>query len=209
MAKGGKFYVVWQGLHPGVYDSWDKCKAQIDGFNGAQYKSFPNQSQAEQAYQGKYSDYVNPSISKTPKKIIYSNLPIIHETICVDAACSGNPGVMEYRGVDTVTGKEIFKQGPFKEGTNNIGEFLALVHGIAYLTKNNIQKDIYSDSLTAISWVREKKAKTKLALTPHNQDLFDKIARAEAYLKKTTYTIKIYKWETETWGEIPADFGRK
>lgn len=42
---------------------------------------------------------------------------------------------MEYRGVDTKTRKQIFIQGPFEEGTNNIGEFLAIVHGLALLKK--------------------------------------------------------------------------
>ena len=60
---------------------------------------------------------------------------IIKESIAVDAACSGNPGNMEYRGVYTKTKEQIFHQGPFPQGTNNIGEFLALVHGLAFFKK--------------------------------------------------------------------------
>ena len=131
-------------------------------------------------------------------------------SICVDAACAGNPGTMEYQGVDTNTKRRIFYQGPFKDGTNNIGEFLALVHGLGYLKKyGHDTVPIYTDSTTAIAWVRNKKAKTTLLKTPRNAILFDLVARAEQWLKTNTYKNPIIKWETEKWGEIPADFGRK
>jgi len=131
------------------------------------------------------------------------------ESMSVDAACSGNPGVMEYRGVYSKTGEEIFHQGPFKYGTNNIGEFLALVHGLALLKQKNSPLPIYTDSKTALAWVKLKKAKTKLEKNDSTDVLFDLIARAEIWLKNNKYTTVILKWETAVWGEIPADFGRK
>ncbi|MDP5044916.1 MAG: ribonuclease H, partial [Leeuwenhoekiella sp.] len=130
-------------------------------------------------------------------------------SIAVDAASSGNPGIMEYRGVDTQTQKQLFHQGPFKQGTNNIGEFLALVHGLAFLKKNNSDRIIYSDSKIAIGWVKKKKCNTKLTESPRNKDVYDLVRRAENWLKTNTYTTVIVKWETKAWGEIPADFGRK
>ena len=137
-----------------------------------------------------------------------SKLPQI--SICVDAACSGNPGTMEYQGVETNTKHRIFHQGPFKDATNNIGEFLALVHGLGYLKKHGHNSvPIFTDSVTAMAWVRDKKAKTKLERTPDNAVLFDLIARAENWLKTNTYKNPFLKWDTEKWGEIPADFGRK
>ena len=132
-----------------------------------------------------------------------------YHSIAVDAASSGNPGVMEYRGVDTQTGKVLFKQGPFQEGTNNIGEFLAIVHGLAYLARHGSKRIIYSDSRTAISWVKKKKCNTRLKASEKNKDLFELIHRAEAWLTTNTYPNPILKWETRAWGEIPADFGRK
>jgi ribonuclease HI len=116
---------------------------------------------------------------------------------------------MEYRGVYTKTGKELFKQGPFQQGTNNIGEFLALVHGLAFLQQKKSNLPIYSDSKIAIGWVRKKKCNTKLKQNAKNKKLFELIGRAEDWLKKNTYPNKILKWETKDWGEIPADFGRK
>ena len=132
-----------------------------------------------------------------------------HHSISVDAASSGNPGKMEYRGVDTKSKKQLFIQGPFEEGTNNIGEFLAIVHGLAFLKKINSDKIIYTDSRTAISWVKKKNCNTKLEPNEKNSALFELIDRAIIWLKNNTYKTPIVKWETKAWGEIPADFGRK
>ena len=130
-------------------------------------------------------------------------------SIAVDAASSGNPGIMEYRGVDTQTHKQLFHQGPFQQGTNNVGEFLALVHGLAFLKKNNSDRILYTDSKIAMGWVKAKKCRTKLTQTSKNKAIFDLITRAELWLKTNPYNTRIVKWETKAWGEIPADFGRK
>ena len=207
-----KFYVVWNGRKKGVFTSWKVCKAQIDGFEGAQYKSFANLDEAEIASKGKYDDYKGkdtkkPTLSsKEKEKIGRPNL----ESISVDAACSGNPGKMEYRGVLTHNKQQLFIKGPFAKGTNNIGEFLALVHGIALLkSKNKENIPIYSDSKIAMSWVKKKQCKTNLHFDASNKDLLELIKRAEKWLKENTYKNPILKWETKAWGEIPADFGRK
>jgi ribonuclease HI len=152
------------------------------------------------------------AIARGPQTHInYEAFPeIIADSIAVDGACSGNPGIMEYRGVDVMTGAELFHQGPFPDATNNIGEFLALVHALAFFhNTQNSHTAIYSDSRTALAWVRDRKCKTKLARTPNNERLFAIIARADAWLATHTWTNRILKWKTEEWGEIPADFGRK
>jgi ribonuclease HI len=211
MAKKN-YYVVWNGVVPGVYNSWDECKAQVSGYDGAIYKSFPNLEQATEAFNGSPWDYVGKnakSTSSTKKKINADNPAIIKDSLAVDAACSGNPGLMEYRGVYVLTGEQVFHQGVFEHGTNNVGEFLALVHGLALLKQKNLTIPLYSDSANAIKWVKEKKCKTKLDRVPENESLFYMIERAEKWLKENTYTTKIIKWETSEWGEIPADFGRK
>ena len=132
----------------------------------------------------------------------------IKEALCVDAACSGNPGPMEYRGVHLPSGKEVFRFGPI-QGTNNIGEFLAIVHGLALMEQNGIRMPIYSDSVSGQAWVRNKKAKTTLARTPETEKALDLVARAENWLRTHQVNVPIMKWDTENWGEIPADFGRK
>lgn len=211
MAKSKKkFYTVWRGHHTGVFESWDDCKAQITNFKGAVYKSFKSFEEAKKAFKGDYRDFVGTSkkSSLSAEQLERIGEPNLY-SISVDAASSGNPGKMEYRGVDTQTKKELFKQGPFKEGTNNIGEFLAIVHGLAYLKKESSDRILYTDSRTALSWVKKKNCNTKLKRSPKNKDLFELVDRAVVWLKNNPYSTTIVKWETKAWGEIPADFGRK
>ncbi|SDS55528.1 ribonuclease HI [Polaribacter sp. KT25b] len=207
-----KFYVVWKGRKTGVFTSWNVCKRQIDGFEGAQYKSFANLDEAEIASKKTYDDYKGKNTKTATLSSVEKEKfgkPIL-ESISVDAACAGNPGKMEYRGVFTHNKKQIFIKGPFAKGTNNIGEFLALVHGIALLkSKNKEDVPIYSDSKIAMSWIRQKKCKTNLHFDASNKDLLELIKRAEKWLKENTFKNPILKWETKAWGEIPADFGRK
>ena len=212
MAKKKKYYVVWKGKKTGVFTSWDVCKKQITGFDGAQYKAFIDKKAAEIAFTKTYNDY----IGKDTKRVILSakekatyGTPNL-ESIAVDAACAGNPGLMEYRGVLTKNKKEIFKMGPYKKGTNNIGEFLALVHGIALLKNKNMDTyPIYSDSKIAMSWVKKKQCRTNVTFDNSNKEILDLIKRAEKWLKENSFKNPILKWETKAWGEIPADFGRK
>lgn len=222
MAKKQKYYVVWQGNQPGIYDSWADCEKQIKGVAGAKFKSYESRTLAEQAL------HIGPEMAASViekqtkgesilitdengmtqiRPDIQGSKPIL-DAIAVDAACSGNPGVMEYQGVYVASRTQLFH---FKVpvGTNNIGEFLAIVHGLAYLKKNNLQQPLYTDSKTALGWIRAKQCRTKLPLTPDTAKLYDVIRRAEAWLHNNTYTTQILKWDTDHWGEIPADFGRK
>lgn len=198
-----KFYVVWKGNNPGVYQSWEKCQNEIKNVNGALFKSFASLEEAKKAYDQGYKEYKQSLDYKN-----VSNGPELN-SISVDAASSGNPGIMEYQGVDTDTKEILFKMGPFKHATNNIGEFLALVHGIAILEKKYEKKIIYSDSITAMSWVRKKHCQTKLKINKENEGVFVLVERAITWLKENNYSIVIKKWDTKNWGEIPADFGRK
>lgn len=206
MAKG-KFYVVWNGRNVGVYSDWDSCKMQIEGFKGAQYKSFPDRASAEDAFRNGYEASPKP-IANSQQPTANSQQPI-GQSIAVDAACSGNPGKVEYQGVFVETKTHLFKSPVFEGGTNNIGEFLAIVHCLAWQQKKKISFPIYSDSLNAQKWVREGVCKTKLVENEKNKYLFEVIRRAEKWLKENSFRVPIYKWRTDIWGEIPADFGRK
>ncbi len=130
------------------------------------------------------------------------------DALAVDAACSGNPGQMEYRGVYLRTGQEVFRFGPTL-GTNNIGEFLAIVHALALLWTKAPRMTIYSDSQTAQIWVRKCQCKTTLKRDASTEQLLNHVERAVQWLRTHAYQNKIIKWDTEKWGEIPADFGRK
>jgi ribonuclease HI len=205
-----KFYVVWNGVNPGIYDNWEDCKLQVFGFENAQYKSFETIAEAREAYEQGSITYRQQVIKKTARSAENVSAGLyLTESLAVDAACSGNPGAMEYRGVFVATGKELFRVGPLAQGTNNIGEFLAIVHALALMKQKNIVMPVYSDSLNAITWVRKKQCKTKLEQTTENAPIFDLISRAERWLHNNTYSNPVLKWDTALWGEIPADFGRK
>lgn len=211
MASKNKFYVVWKGLKPGIYRSWAECQKQIREFQGAQYMGFSSEEAAKKAFKGSYQTaQKEKKKASEPSEELKKRLgEPNYNSIAVDAAASGNPGKMEYQGVDTRSGKRLFHQGPFEQGTNNIGEFLAIVHGLAFLKKKGSSRIIYTDSRTAISWVKKKRCNTKLVQTEANESLFELVHRAEAWLRNNSYSTKIVKWETRAWGEIPADFGRK
>ena len=204
-----KYYVVWKGVNPGIYDSWTDCQLQIKGYEGALYKSFESKDEATAAFGDTPFNHIGNAVKKKKLPEKSDKPPYFLESLAVDAACSGNPGNMEYRGVFTETGQELFHVGPMAQGTNNIGEFLALVHGLAFFKKIECKMPIYTDSHNAILWVQQKKCKTKLERTTVNEPIFNLIERAEKWLRENTYPTKIIKWETSVWGEIPADFGRK
>ena len=207
-----KYYVIWKGKETGVFSSWDKVKKLVQGVEGAKYKSFGSKAEANIAIKKKYSDYQGKGISKktlsNADKARYG-VPI-KNSLTVDAACSGNPGKMEYRGVLNHNNQEVFKMGPYENGTNNIGEFLALVHGISLLKNKGLHSlPIYSDSKIAMSWIKKKTCRTTITFDTSNKDLLTLIQRAEKWLKENSFRNPILKWETKAWGEIPADFGRK
>lgn len=209
MAKKQKYYVVWSGKLPGIYTDWKEAELQIKGFEGAKFKSYETENEANKAFSEKAEKHIyNKKPTQTRQLSSNKGVPIAN-SISVDAACSGNPGILEYQGVETISKNIIFKMGPFPEGTVNLGEFLALVHGIAFLKKNNADIPIYSDSRTAIAWVRNKAIKTTLVRNKKNEELFELVDRAVLWLKSNTYSNKVLKWETEFWGENPADYGRK
>ena len=214
-----KYYVVWEGREPGVYDSWEDCAEQVEGFPGARYKSFPDKDLAVKAYRGDASEYINfyRKLGSRPADVVteapdYTRFPEIRpDGIAVDGACAKNPGPIEYRGVRVGTGEELFHFGPLDGGTNNIAEYLALVHVLAMLEKqgDDGRTVIYSDSRTAQGWLARGRSNTKITPTPQNARLIEILRRADAWRATHTPRNPIIKWDTEHWGEIPADFGRK
>ncbi len=214
--KKQKRYVVWEGKKTGIFSSWEECEAMVKGFSGAKYKSFESVALAQQAL-AEWSEkhYSTASWwvwwSKNKKKLSWEtdDLPFEKKSIAVDAACSGNPWIMEYQGIDLQSWKQIFHK-KFNTWTNNIWEFLALVHALGYLEEKKLDDIfIYTDSKIAMRWVAQKKCKTQADVS---EDLQEVITRAEMWLKNN-YSAqqekKILKRKTSEWWEIPADFWRK
>lgn len=132
------------------------------------------------------------------------------EGLCVDAAWNAEERLMEYQGVWLDNGSEVFRVEPISTGSNNIGEFLAIVQGLQLLKQNEIDCPVYSDSQTAISWLKSLRINSKSAreqkISPR---VYQRITRAVLWLTRQTNLNPVLKWNTEDWGEIPADYGRK
>ncbi len=222
-----KYYVVWEGHAPGVYDTWAECRLQTDGYPGAKYKGFDSREEAVEAFRGSPSqhlDLIRAIVKNAPRPQLppeispgvrdYTGVPEIRlDAIAVDGACAGNPGRMEYRGVRVIDGAELFRVGAAGDyiGTNNIAEYLAIIHVAALLKKRgDFVTPIYTDSKNTLAWLRRGGSKTTLARTPATAHTLDVLARADAWLAANgPIRNPILKWQTELWGEIPADFGRK
>lgn len=230
-----KFYVVWEGRHPGVYNTWEDCLEQVKNYPNARYKSFTSPAAATEAFRrgeaeqdaADLSLLLNGAIENRQRhdgggvqagsaaaftgatQDYMQNPEVDLSAWAVDAACAGNPGPVEYRGVELMSGKELFRIGPIEGGTNNLGEFLAIVHALALQEKMGEYHPIYSDSVSGMAWVRNRRIKTTIAQTPDNARLFEMLRRAMHWLNTHSYKSAVMKWDTPRWGEIPADFGRK
>jgi len=222
MGEKRKFYVVWEGLQPGIYDSWDEAKVQIEGFRGAKFKSYPSLKAATEAFRSGdgmtgqdiarfliYCDDEKKRIQEGKPDITLKRPAFPPGAIAVDAACSGNPGMMEYRGVEIESGRELFHVGPLPGGTNNIGEYLAIVHAFAMLSKAGVSRTVYSDSKIAIGWAWKRRSNTKVTPNNNNRQVLELLRRANLWMASHQWPGRLEKWKTSEWGEIPADFGRK
>ncbi|SFF02275.1 ribonuclease H1 domain-containing protein [Alteribacillus iranensis] len=197
MAKKKKWYVVWKGRKPGVYNNWVECEKQVKGYAGASFRSFPSEKEARDAFENNKSHSLGEQTH------------YMEDSISVDVGSHGNPGFVEYKGVYTKTGEVVFFHPGIEMGTNNMGEFLAIVHALAYLKKKSSSIPVYSDSATAMKWVRQKKANSSLKRTPETEQIWQLIEKAENWLHDNTWENPLLKWDTKAWGEIKADYGRK
>ncbi|WP_438446622.1 ribonuclease H [Gorillibacterium sp. sgz5001074] len=215
-----KYYVVWEGKKAGVYSTWAECKAQVDGYPQAKYKSYSTASEAQAALAAGWkkmwgqggeaaASKTAGSRGKASKAAAAAEEEIDYDSISVDVGTRGNPGPVEYKGVDTQTGDILFYVGPIENGTNNLGEFIAIVHALSYLKERGSAKTVYTDSRTALSWLRNKKVASNLPRNESTRKIWELTDRAVRWLETHTYPNKVRKWNTEEWGEIKADFGRK
>ena len=217
----GKYYVVWIGREPGVYATWEECQRQVDGYSGALFRSFDSPEAAGRAWDADPGD-ADPFAPDEPEPERVAGAmgsPVMAArargapdfpatAIAVDAACAGNPGPMEYRGVELQRGQELFRVGPMM-GTNNVGEFLAIVHGLAWLSANEVPGPLFTDSKVAMGWVQRRRVGTTLSRRGATEEVWALLDRALGWLRRTPVHARVLKWPTRRWGEIPADFGRK
>ena len=183
--KTQKYYVIWHGHQPGIYTTWPEAQKQIVGFKKPVYKIFGSEQLAKKAFDDSPENYqgdYKKTKDLTPEELEKIGQPEV-VSLCVDAACN-NKGDFEYKGVWNHNLEEVFIAGPYPGGSNNIGEFLALVHALAFLSnfkdKAMHKLPIYSDSRIAMGWVKAKTCRTKQTPSPAVKNL---ILRAEKVVK--------------------------
>lgn len=219
-SNNSKFYVVWSGRNIGIFDNWQDCLDSVKQYKGAIYKAYRTKEEAQAAFMQDPKLAINSSkpkkeasnTSKTANKKTNKEASAHVPTtgIAVDGAASGNPGPSEYQAIDLATGEVFFKVPPFM-ATNNIVEFLAIVHAMALLMQKNRTDTIYSDSKIAIKWINTGKCATTIPCNEKFSQAHQLIERAEKWLSLHPKEMRpqLVKWETDSWGENPADYGRK
>lgn len=94
MAK--KFYAVKNGRVPGIYHTWDDCKAQVDGYPKAVYKSFLTESEARSFLNGVQPPRAPRSAHPSKPEHVAPQeevaLPADGIVVYTDGSCLKNPG---------------------------------------------------------------------------------------------------------------------
>jgi ribonuclease HI len=202
-----KWYVVWYGRVPGVYETWEACQAHIHNVRGAKYKSFLTYEAAVEAYAEGHEQHIGKR--RKQSNIVLDAPPYIVPSLCVDVGTYGNPGRVMYRGVATHTGLVVFESPPIPYGTNNLGEFVAIVHGLAYIEKNGLDMPVYTDSVNARNWVRRREVRSTLERDTRAITMWTLVDRALQWLYTHRDHATVLQWDTKAWGQIKADYDRK
>lgn len=197
MAKNkNKYYVVWRGRETGIFDSWEACRASIDGFQGAQYKGYPTW---EEAHEGHINGYWNETIIR---KIDAADTEVIKRSFITDVQCDAE-GTMTYSILDNETLTYIYQSPKYLDANNNVGQFIAIVHALAHLARTSDTRPIYTTSDTAIAWTKKRECNTRLCRTLNNTNLFDLLIRANSWIANNSFANQILKWNTASWGNPP------
>lgn len=199
-----KYYTVWAGLTTGVFSSWKQCQRQILGFKGARFKSFQTLTEAKAALNRRYQDRGNNE--RLPIQTIFQidDTRPITNSITVNGTCNIATGEVEIQAVHTGSKHLVFWKGPYHDGTGDMAEFIAIVETLKYLKSRKLSMPIYSESSTAIKWITNREATTKLPRRASNRELYDFFDSCLAWLDDYTYYNRILKWNTKEWSRSPA-----
>ena len=173
MGSKKKYYAVKAGHKPGIYETWDECKKNVDGYPGAQYKSFKTLKEAEDflvtGYVYKERDtrtleevlearaqeekedgsaseavaYVDGSFNSETEEYSYGMVIYHGGNVFEDSMCFNNPDMVSLRNI--------------------AGEIEGSMHAISYCLEHGIKSvDIYYDYIGIEKWAKgEWKTNTK------------------------------------------------
>ena len=164
MAKK-KYYVVFIGRKPGIYNEWfgaNGAEIQINGFSGARYQGFATLSDAKQAFnQFRKTNHVQRQKKTSPitERQIQEPVPGRTKiTMYTDGGCIYNPGPGGY-GVVLIKGKQKKEySGSYRLTTNNRMELMACIIGLKKI-KTASSVVLYSDSKYVVNGITKGWAK--------------------------------------------------
>ena len=147
------YYVVHKGRVPGIYNNWIECKKQVEGYDGAIYKKFTNETEAQQflkvGFNGKKPRAV--TIKENADK---KNSDLIEEEenndtdkifIYTDGSC------IRHKNSNSTAGYGIYIPEKYvnvakpllnQKITNNRAELTAIIETIKYLDEEDLNKEI-------------------------------------------------------------------
>lgn len=159
-----KFYAVRNGVKPGIYNTWDECKAQVSGYSGAEYKSFATLEEA-QAYVGlgnsESNDVAANVILQEPwKEKIQEDIKNGYLVAYTDGSYDKSSGKYSY-GIVIIDEKleekylkDIGENPEYAKSHNVAGELLAALTSIAYAISTGRRKiKIYHDYEGVAKWI--------------------------------------------------------
>lgn len=142
-----KFYGVRVGRNIGIFDTWKECQKSINGFSGAEFKSFLTLEETEK--------YIKNDNNIKDNNIKDNNIKYIK--VYTDGACSNNgkPNAKAGIGVFFAEGDPRNYSGNFDgKQTNNIAEIKAIIKAYEILENEILENKhvlIFSDSKYAIN----------------------------------------------------------
>lgn len=180
-----KFYAVRKGLTPGIYNNWDQCKAQVSGFSGAEYKSFPSYEEALAFMGGDPGE--NDSFSRD-----FSDLPEKCAVAYVDGSFRVDTGEFSYGVVMFHKGIKQHFSGKSSDETlsemrNVAGEIKGAEAAISYCLENGVSElDIYHDYEGIAKWCTGEWKANKIG----TQDYRDFYRKASEKINITFHKVK-------------------
>jgi ribonuclease HI len=191
--KPEKWYAVRVGRNPGIYRTWLEASGQVIGFEGAKYKGFTSQHEAEQ-----FMNQTGTRRSIEPSRTFAPQIPTTVEPInryVIYTDGSYNQRTMGFAIYDPQQQEVVYGPVLPYEGkiSNNVAEFMAIWYAIALFREIStpLTKVMLTDSEYAMKtlltyipgWIRKYGEspslwKTSNGRLPENLNLIDSVYQA-------------------------------
>lgn len=181
-----KYYAVRTGKKPGIYNTWEECKAVVDGYPGAQYKSFKTREEAE-AFAG-----VSGAAGIEKKEKAATDIDGTKAYAFVDGSYHAKTGVYGYGGFLVHDGKREILQGNGNDAEmasmrNVAGEICGSMAAMKKAVELGLKElVIYYDYMGIEMWAKGLWKRNKKGTMAY----YDYVAEVQKELKLTFVKVK-------------------